>query len=426
MTIPELLQKRATAWAAAQAAHSKGMDGGGMTAELTQEYDTHMGTVAGCDDLLQKAKDLEARKAASAVDLKDPGTHVDKDADDKMEPGVAIVRTLACFIARKSTQERIAFAEERGYGARIIKALTAGSTTGGGFTIAGEMSNQLIELLRPASIVRALGAVNVPMPTGSLTYPKLTGGATASYIGEGDNAPKTQQTFGQLILTRKKLAALVPISNDLIRYSAIGVEAVVKEDLINALAQAEDLAFIRGLGTGGSPRGLRYWAPTANVLTVNASVNLANVTTDLGRLALTLEEANTRMLRPGWMMAPRTKQYLMDVRDGNGNYAFRTEMLAGRLNGYPYRVTTQIPKNLAVTGTSESELYLADFADVVIGDVPGFNIIVSTEAAYDDGTGTLRSALQRDETVIQLIAEHDIGMRHDGSVAVFSDVDWGV
>jgi HK97 family phage major capsid protein len=123
-------------------------------------------------------------------------------------------------------------------------------------------------------------------------------------------------------------------------------------------------------------------------------------------------------------MSPRSEHYLMTVRDGNGNFAFRSEMLAGRLWGYPFGVTSQIPENLAVTGSSESEIYLADFADVVIGEASTLVLDVSDTAAYHDGSNVVAS-FSLDQTVIRAIERHDFGMRHDASVAVLTDVDWG-
>jgi HK97 family phage major capsid protein len=282
----------------------------------------------------------------------------------------------------------------------------------------------LIEYLRPMSVIRSLNPTIIPLDNGTATVPKMTGGASATYIGENQNATKTEPTFGNLKLTERKLAALVPISNDLVRNAAPSAVTVVRDDLAAALAQKSDLEFIRGDGTGAGPKGLRYWCPSANQLTVNATVNLANVTTDLGELILALRNANVRMLRCGWIMAPRTENYLMTIRDGNGNYAFRTEMLAGTLWGYPYKVTTQIPVNLAVTGTSESEVYFADFTDVIVGEASDLILTVSDEAAYHDGSNVV-SAFSLDQTVIKAIERHDFGMRHDASVAVLTDVDWG-
>ena len=202
----------------------------------------------------------------------------------------------------------------------------------------------------------------------------------------------------------------------------VGGEAIVRDDLIAALGQRGDLAFIRGAGTQYTPKGLRYWAPSANVIAANGTVNLANVTTDLGKLWLQLANGNVRFLRPGWLIAPRTFNYLMNVRDGNGNFAFREEMMAGRLWGYPFAYTTQIPINLG-GGSNESEVYLADFADVVIAEQEGLIIDVFDGAAYHDGTNVV-AAVSADQTVLRAIQEHDLVMRHEESVAVLTTVLW--
>ncbi len=349
--------------------------------------------------------------------------------DVKAEKSAAVGRMVRLLAMAKGDHEKAITFATKMYGAEdlAVKALQAGTADAGGFLVAPEFSAEVIELLRPRSVVRSLNPTTLPMDQGSLSIPKLTGGATAAYTGEGQNIGSSEQTTGMLDLVWKKLAALVPISNDLLRFSTTSpnADAVVRDDIVMALALREDLAFIRGDGLSGTPKGFRNWAPAANILTVNATVNLANITIDLSTLVLALEEANVRMIRPGWMMAPRTKQFLMTIRDGNGNFAFREEMLAGNLWGWPFRTTTQIPINLAVTGTNESEIYFADFADAVIAEASEIIIDASPNAAYfDSGTSAVVSSFSRDESVIRAISRHDFGMRHDASVAVLSDVDW--
>jgi HK97 family phage major capsid protein len=114
--------------------------------------------------------------------------------------------------------------------------------------------------------------------------------------------------------------------------------------------------------------------------------------------------------------------YLMTVRDANGNFAFREELLSGKLWNFPYGTTTQIPVNLG-GGADESEVYLVDMADVVIGDATSIIIDASTEAAYHDGANVV-AAFSQDQTVVRAIVQHDIGMRHDASVAVLAQVKW--
>jgi len=348
------------------------------------------------------------------------------DAADKRPKGLVlgtIMRSLAKARGDVSAAARFASDIFKDPLASKYLALAASTGSAGGFLIPETLSADFIELLTPQTAVRSLNPTLAPLPNGSLSMSGIAGGATASYIGEQQNMPKTEVTMRQVKLTAKKLAALVPISNDLIRYASVAADTIVRDDMLRAVAQAEDSAFIRANGTSYTPKGLLNWCVAANKFNANATINLANVTDDLKKLKGLLEDGNVRMLRPAWILNPRSKRYLEFVRDANGNFAFREEINAGKLLGYPFRATTLVPKNLG-GGSDESEIYFADFADVVIGDVPMMVLEVSSEASYDDGTGTLRSAFGRDETVVKVIVEHDLAMRHVESVAVMQVVKW--
>jgi HK97 family phage major capsid protein len=137
---------------------------------------------------------------------------------------------------------------------------------------------------------------------------------------------------------------------------------------------------------------------------------------------LALLNGNSRMIRPGWIFAPRTFVYLSTVRDTNGNFAFRQEMLGGSLWSYPFGFTTSVPQNLG-GGANESEVYLADFADVVVGESPMIELASSDSAAYHDGSAVV-AAFSRDQTVVRAVMEHDLVMRHAESVAMLTAVLW--
>jgi HK97 family phage major capsid protein len=372
-------------------------------------------------------KELEpqwkAQQAASADFMKSLLSGGHKQEPTQHEKGQVVARFIRALAAAKGDPQRAAQWAQKQWGDDVVaKALAAGDAAAGGFLIPDTYSADIIELLRARAVVRSLSPLQVPMPMGTLTLPKITGGVTASYVGENKNLSTGQPTFGVLRLTYKKLAALVPVSNDLLRYNAYGVDAIVRDDLVSGIATREDIAFIRDDGSQNTPKGLRYWAPAANVINANGTINLANVSTDLAKLILQLMNANVRMLRPAWIFAPRTLMYLMTVRDANGNFAFREELLSGKLWNFPYGTTTQIPINLG-GGTDESEVYLVDMVDVVIGDATSIIIDASTEAAYHDGSNVV-AAFSQDQTVVRAIVQHDIGMRHDASVAVLAQVKW--
>lgn len=337
----------------------------------------------------------------------------------------AAMRAVAA--AGGNEQRAVAIAESWGHSG--LFAQQSGLTgTAGGFLIPEDVSSELIELLRPASVILAFNPVIMPMDNGNLTINRINVGTTATYIGETQDAPATGVQFGQVKLSAKKLAALVPISNDLLRSASTQADAVVRDDMVMSLATRMDLAFIRGSGSQFSPLGLRNQllgtaAETTNILTANATVNLANVTNDLGRMELALLNANIPMTRPGWVMSPRVMMFLWNLRDGNGNYAF-PEMQNGQLRGKPYRTTTQIPTNLGGS-SNESEIYLADFAHVVIGEQQGIELAISTEAAYRDAGNNLQASFSRDETVVRAIALHDLALRHLQAISILTGVTWG-
>lgn len=389
------------------------------------------------DQLDARVKDVVGSTVAAAVNealAKFTGSRVNpidgivggESTPPDVKKGAMIGQMIRALAAGKGDPERAASWAKKVLGAEgeaVAKALSTDDATAGGVLVRPNYANEVIELLRPQSAVMALQPTIIQMGAASFLLPKLSGGASASYIGEGVDIPVTQPTTGDVRLIFKKLAALVPVTNDMMRYAAPGSETIIRDDLVAALRQRSDLAFIRNTGVGDTPRGLRYQAPGANVIPANGTVNLANVTFDLGQLILTLLEADVRMIRPGWIMAPRSAMYLMTVRDGNGNYAFRDEMMAGRLWGYPYKTTTQIPTNLG-GGSNQSEIYFADFADVVIGEAMGLALDISTEASFIDENSQLVSAFSKDLTVVRAILEHDMAVRHNASVAVLTEVTW--
>lgn len=306
----------------------------------------------------------------------------------------------------------------------VIKALEASTVEGGGVLIPEEVSSEFIDLLTPKAVVRSFGTTVMPMSSGGMIIPKLTAASTAYYIGENADMVKSQQSFGARKLTARKLAVLVPMSNDLLRRGGPRVAQVVRNDMVRSASLKEDITFIRSPGTEFTPKGLKYQMAAANVVpATGGSYDLDSVTADLANLILKLEESNVAFSNPGWMFSPRTAMYLMTVRDGLGQYAFRAEMMTGKFWGWPYKKTTQIPRNLGAGG-DESEVYLADFDDVIIGDTMKLEAAVSLEAAYKDENGDLVSAFSLDQTVMRLIMEHDLILRYDESAAMLSGVKW--
>jgi HK97 family phage major capsid protein len=313
----------------------------------------------------------------------------------------------------------------------------ASSFTEGGFIIPPNLASDYIELLRPLAVVRSLNPTLAPLVNGTLSIPKITSGTSFNYVGETKKIPVSNLKGGVVRASAKKNAGLVPISNDLLRFASIQADTMVRDDMLRAEAQTEDIAFIRNPGSQFSPKGLKYWAGvTIHSALTQAEIGsytdlqtLKAVQADIAQVQLAMRRSNRPPVRPGWIMSPRSEYFLKwQVRDGIGNNVFRAEMeLADpRFAGWPYRVTTQIPENLTLgTGSIASEIYAAEFADVIIADAPTIAIEMSNEASYDDGTGTMISAFQNDQMLIRMIVEHDLIVRHQETVIVMDTVEYG-
>ena len=142
---------------------------------------------------------------------------------------------------------------------------------------------------------------------GNMQIGRADTSATVNWIGEdAATAISTpQQKIGQVALEERKATARVPVSNSLLRFGgdAPGVERVVERQLLAAYGSKEDAAFLCGLGSQWTPKGLRYSAATVNTATQSYSVT--TVLSDLTGLINALEVANVKMIEPCWFTTRR-------------------------------------------------------------------------------------------------------------------------
>ena len=136
--------------------------------------------------------------------------------------------------------------------------------------------------------------------------------------------------------------------------------------------------------------------------------------------------SDSLLVAPGWALAPRSYMKLFGLRDGNGNKVY-PEMAQGQLKGWPIKHTTTIPTNLDTSGNAtnnETEIYFADWNDVVIGESDMMAIAFSNEAAYKDAGGNMVSAFSRNQSLIRVVKEHDVGFRHPEGLVLGAEITW--
>jgi HK97 family phage major capsid protein len=408
-------------------------DGGMLSVEQLAQFTDLEAQVNALSDKISRAEAAERMAAAAAIPVSEgaqgingPPAGISGPFNEQTKPGVAMAQMVRLLVQAQGNQHQAAdLAKANNFGADVHMALSTVTPGAGGVLVPENFSSSVIESLRPKSVIRRMGAVSLPLNNGNLTMPRILGNTQVAYIGTEEDITVTGMQFGDLKLSSKKAAAIVPISNDLLAYSGVNprIDSQVSGDLSTSMGLSEDLHFIRSAGGGSLPKGLRYWAPAGNVLPAPAGATLAQVDLYLGGMMLRLENSNVDLTSSGWIMAPRTLRWLQALRDGNGNKAY-PEIDAGMLKGYKVALTTQIPTNLGGDG-NESEIYFVNFSDCYIGEDMSLAIAISTEASYKDADGKTVSAFQRDQTLIRVISKHDFGPRHVESVAVGTGITWG-
>ncbi|MBY0455253.1 MAG: phage major capsid protein [Burkholderiaceae bacterium] len=430
-TVLELRNERATLNDQLQALAKKEAGGAALSAEELAQFGDLEAKITAITGQITRAEVAERALAGSAVPLNESAQGIASppaniSVIENQVPGAKMAQMVRLLAAAQGDQRLAAeMAEKAGYGSDVSMALSTTTAGSGGVLVPTNFVASVIDSLRPMSVVRKMGCVSIPLNNGNMTMPRIIGNTAVSYIGSDDDITVTDMAFADLKLSAKKVAAIVPISNDLLANSGVNprIDQIVSNDLQMSMGLSEDLHFIRSDGSGVLPKGMRYWAMAGNVVVAPATPNLQEVDSYLSGLMLRLENANINMMGCGWIMAPRTVRWLGALRDGNGNKAF-PEIEQGQLKGYKFALTTQIPTNLGAGG-DESEIYFVNFADMYIGEDQQLVIAYSAEASYKDGAGNTISSFQRDQTLIRVVAKHDFGPRHVESIVVGTAVKWG-
>lgn len=333
---------------------------------------------------------------------------------------------LALAAGRCNRGDTLSFSVKHyGRDAFVTKALAAGEFTAGGALIGSEIADDVIDLLRGRSIVRRMGPDFRGTPKGTKEFPRVDVSASASYVGENQDIPLSEPEFGQVRLIARKLAALVVVSNETLMFGASeAAEETIRDDLIKVMVEQEDITLLRSDGTENTPKGLRFQALAANVTATNG-VTSANIESDFRDLRNTLTTANVPMLRPHFLMAPRSLNFLQTLRDANGNIIFtETRATQPTIYGTPVLTSTHIPVNLG-GGGNETEIYLVDASEILFGEVDGMMVDVTGEGGYTDSGSNVVHAFQRDQVMMRVKLFNDIVAKHPEAIAVKTAVTWG-
>lgn len=246
-----------------------------------------------------------------------------------------------------------------------------GAQTGSGLVDTNLMAGSFIEMLRNRTTIMQLGT-SMGGLVGNVDIPKQTGGATAYWLGEGDDATEGTPTIGQIELSPKTLAAYTDLTRRLMMQSTPDAEGIVRRDLVNAVAQAMDYAGFYGSGTANQPRGLK------NYTGINAKdFAAANPTfAELVEMESLIAADNADLGQMGYIMNALMRGHLKTTpKFGTGTETTIWEP-GNTVNGYRTEVTNQV-----ATG----DVFFGNFADLIIGLWGGLDLTVDPYSLSKSG-----------------------------------------
>lgn len=140
------------------------------------------------------------------------------------------------------------------YAAKLnpLDSATAGD---GGNLVPVVLHNVLIPLIEDMSVIRPNATVVDMSNIKTLDIPTIAGKPMVSIAGEGLAKASSSMQFGKVTLAVETLAAIVPITNQLIDFASFDVVRIVSQALAESIAKKEDQLFMTGTGTS-QPKGI--------------------------------------------------------------------------------------------------------------------------------------------------------------------------
>lgn len=266
-----------------------------------------------------------------------------------------------------------------------LQTLVEGTGASGGFLVPEDFVNILIEDRRDLGVMRQLATV-LNVSTDTIHIPTLGSRPKAFWRAEAAVKSTTTVTFGEVVLTPYSLAAIVPMSNELVADAALGgdIVSIVSRVLSKALAEEEENAFWTGDGTG-EPTGINTY--TYRTVAAGAGASDSARADAIIRSLYTLDQGYRGSA--AFVANRNTWSRVATIKDSQNNY-----LLSGL--GDAATPTLRGRATYEVNDLEDGVMFLGDFSYYYIADRQGIQVDTSTEA-----TVASQSAFERNLTFVR-------------------------
>lgn len=238
-------------------------------------------------------------------------------------------------------------------------------------------ADMFTDVLRPALVLAQLGIQILPGLRGNVAVPRKTAAGTLAALTEIQAASETAPATALVTLSPKRIGAYSEPSKQSIIQAEIGVEAMIRDDLVSGAAQMIENQGINGAGSGANARGIRNVSGIGSVVggTDGAALAWSHIT---GLEAACANANATGTSRSGYLVNTKAVNKCKNTLKAAG-LPFIWDGGAEPLNGYRAAVSNNVPSNLTKgtsAGICSSLVYSSDWSMFVLGLFGGQDVTV--------------------------------------------------
>ena len=286
-----------------------------------------------------------------------------------------------------------------------LRALTTSSTdtAKAGYTIPTELYKEIFRLIKDVYGVARREFRYLPFvgPGNTRDITTLASSVTMTWTEEAVAKTATQPVFGRVQQTLKKLAAIIPMTEELLEDTIINLPGLIAELVAEATAQEEDEQFFDGTGapwTGICNNG----AVTHQVM--GAGLGFADITAedlldmqDAG-LVGAHKGAKYYLQRTIFSYVRKLREDAVTAGDGAGAFIYQRPQgeIPATIWNYPFELVEAMP-DLNDNAANKGFVIFGNLKRYVIwGDKGGMKVKILTEATITDADGqtTIKLGMQ--------------------------------
>jgi HK97 family phage major capsid protein len=290
------------------------------------------------------------------------------------------------------------------------KALTtsSGDTPKAGYLIPTEFLAEVLRTMHDEYGVARRDMRYLPFsgPSNTRTIPKLGTSVSVAWTNEAAAKTSTQPLFALVTQTLKKLAAIVPLTEELFEDSAISIIPLLTELFAEALAKEEDTQFFAGTG---SPWTGILSNSSVQAVTLAGGETFADLNAD-DLLDMTAKVAPSMRRNAKFYMSTTIFNLIKKLKTSSTlDYIYEKpggqDAPNGKVWGYPVEIVDVMP---ALTDTAANKAFVI-FGDLkktcIFGDKQQMRVRVLEEATITDTDGTTPINLAEQDMIALRIVE---------------------